>query len=122
MIPAPQPIPTPGRGPEVIPYLVELLDSGELLDVLATNRIPTCSRLELLERALKIQLVVSEALARELGTDLRTALLQRHEVGLLRYGLPLQPFNGRQAMWDALEEGLDQSAYLTQALLEGAKR
>lgn len=42
----------------------------------------------------------------------------RKQVGIARYGTPLQPFNGRDALWDAYEEALDLACYLKQALLE----
>ena len=42
----------------------------------------------------------------------------RDAVGRERYGVPLQPNNGRDALRDAYEEALDLCAYLRQALLE----
>jgi hypothetical protein len=42
----------------------------------------------------------------------------RDHVGRKRYGVPLQPFNGRDALRDAYEEALDLAVYLKQALLE----
>lgn len=42
----------------------------------------------------------------------------RHEVGVKRYGVALQPFNGRNALRDAYEECLDMAAYLKQAIIE----
>lgn len=42
----------------------------------------------------------------------------RDQVGRARYGVPLQPHNGRDALRDAYEEALDLCAYLRQALLE----
>lgn len=46
--------------------------------------------------------------------DIRT----RREVGIERYGTPLQPFNGRDALRDAYEEALDLAMYLRQAIEE----
>lgn len=43
---------------------------------------------------------------------------QRDSVGRKRYGTPLQPFNGRDALRDAYEEALDLCVYLRQALYE----
>jgi hypothetical protein len=43
---------------------------------------------------------------------------QRDQVGRARYGTPLQPHNGRDALRDAYEEALDQAVYLRQALYE----
>jgi len=42
----------------------------------------------------------------------------RDQLGRERYGVPLQPNNGRDALRDAYEEALDLCAYLRQALLE----
>lgn len=42
----------------------------------------------------------------------------RDAVGRERYGVPLQPHNGRDALRDAYEEALDLCAYLKQAMLE----
>jgi hypothetical protein len=42
----------------------------------------------------------------------------RRSVGIERYGTPLQPFNGRDALRDAYEEALDLACYLRQALEE----
>lgn len=42
----------------------------------------------------------------------------RHEMGIAKYGTPLQPFNGRDALWDAYQEALDLAVYLRQAILE----
>lgn len=48
------------------------------------------------------------------------ALRQRLEVGIRRYGQPLQAFNGRDAAQDAFEEILDLSVYLAQIRIEMA--
>lgn len=42
----------------------------------------------------------------------------RHRVGVARYGVPLQPGNGRDALLDVYEEELDRVAYAMQGLLE----
>ncbi len=42
----------------------------------------------------------------------------RDDLGRRRYGVPLQPHNGRDALRDALEEALDLVAYLRQAIYE----
>lgn len=42
----------------------------------------------------------------------------RDRVGRIRYGVPLQPHNGRDALRDAYEEALDLCAYLRQAIME----
>lgn len=46
---------------------------------------------------------------------------QRHQKGVETYGVPLQPFNGRDALQDAYEECLDMAVYLRQAIEERGK-
>jgi hypothetical protein len=53
------------------------------------------------------------------GTALVQMMLARHELGKQRYGVGLQPFNGRDALQDAMEEILDLIVYLEQAAMEG---
>jgi hypothetical protein len=43
---------------------------------------------------------------------------QRKQIGIERYGTPLQPFNGRDALQDAYEEAIDLCMYLKQLILE----
>lgn len=43
---------------------------------------------------------------------------ERDQVGRERYGTPLQPFNGRDALVDAYQEALDLVVYLRQAIYE----
>lgn len=43
---------------------------------------------------------------------------ERDTVGRERYGTPLQPFNGRDALVDAYQEALDLVVYLRQAIWE----
>ena len=45
-------------------------------------------------------------------------MANRDQVGRARYGVPLQPHNGRDALRDAYEEALDLCAYLRQAIME----
>lgn len=45
-------------------------------------------------------------------------LAARRSLGTERYGTPLQPHNGRDALRDAYEECLDQACYLRQAIEE----
>lgn len=45
----------------------------------------------------------------------------RKEVGIQRYGVALQPFNGRNALQDAYEEALDLTQYLKQVIIENEK-
>jgi hypothetical protein len=42
----------------------------------------------------------------------------RDREGRCRYGTPLQPHNGRDALLDAYQEALDLAVYLRQALYE----
>ncbi len=56
---------------------------------------------------------------RERVTDaLIEDLRARTALGIQRYGRPLETFNGRDALKDALEECLDLAQYLKQALME----
>lgn len=45
-------------------------------------------------------------------------LEERLQLGIRRYGQPLQPHNGRNALRDAYEESLDLCVYLRSALYE----
>jgi hypothetical protein len=45
-------------------------------------------------------------------------MCERDRVGRARYGTPLQPNNGRDALKDAYQEALDLAAYLRQAIHE----
>ncbi|HET8689283.1 MAG TPA: hypothetical protein VFM18_21945 [Methanosarcina sp.] len=54
--------------------------------------------------------------------DILTSALEdvksRNEFGIKKYGIPLQPFNGRNALQDAYEEVLDLVAYVRQVKYE----
>lgn len=43
---------------------------------------------------------------------------ERNQFGINKYGIPLQPNNGRDALVDAYQEALDLCVYLRQALWE----
>ena len=45
-------------------------------------------------------------------------MMVRDYVGETKYGTPLQPFNGRDALVDAYQEALDLAVYLRQAIYE----
>lgn len=45
-------------------------------------------------------------------------MVDRDQLGRKRYGVPLQPHNGRDALKDAYEEALDLVVYLRQAIYE----
>ena len=45
-------------------------------------------------------------------------LLERKKLGIERYGVALQAGNGRDALQDALDEALDLTVYLMQAIAE----
>ncbi len=49
-------------------------------------------------------------------------ILERLNLGIERYGTPLQPFNGRDARRDLIEELLDALFYVTQLYLEEKDR
>lgn len=46
----------------------------------------------------------------------------RDAAGRAKYGTPLQPHNGRDALVDAYQEALDLAVYLRQAIEERKKR
>jgi len=46
-------------------------------------------------------------------------MVDRHRIGVERYGVPLQAGNGRDALIDAYQEALDLCAYMRQAHEEG---
>lgn len=46
--------------------------------------------------------------------DVQTRIAQ----GIARYGVPLRPFNGRDALLDAYQEAMDLLFYLRQAIEE----
>jgi hypothetical protein len=48
----------------------------------------------------------------------RDDLVERERVGVARYGTPLQPYNGRDALLDAYQECMDMACYLKQAIME----
>lgn len=54
--------------------------------------------------------------------DVQTAVIRdivaRRELGISRYGTPLQPHNGRDALRDLYEELLDGAMYARQLMLE----
>lgn len=43
---------------------------------------------------------------------------ERLDFGIKKYGTPLQPFNDRRSLSDALDEALDLSVYLLQEIVE----
>lgn len=45
-------------------------------------------------------------------------MVERKRIGIERYGVPLQPFNGRDALIDAYQEALDLAVYLRQLVEE----
>jgi len=45
-------------------------------------------------------------------------MVERNATGIAKYGMPLQPFNGRDVLLDAYEEALDLTVYLRSALYE----
>jgi hypothetical protein len=85
-----QPAPVANKEPPVWPLVIECLESRW-----AHARDPSI-----------VRLVVE---------DMR----DRDRVGRERYGVPLQPHNGRDALIDAYHEALDCCAYTRQAIDEG---
>ncbi len=47
-----------------------------------------------------------------------TDMVNRNEMGIKKYGTPLQPFNGRNSLQDAYEEVLDLAVYLRNLIEE----
>lgn len=45
-------------------------------------------------------------------------MVERKQLGIQRYGTPLQAHNGRDALLDAYQEALDLALYLRQAIYE----
>ena len=45
-------------------------------------------------------------------------MVKRNQFGKSKYGVGLQPFNGRDVLQDAYEEALDLCVYLRQAIYE----
>lgn len=55
------------------------------------------------------------------GRALRKRLDQRDAYGLGKYKKPLEPFDGRRTLVDALDEALDMAMYLQKEILERKK-
>lgn len=49
-------------------------------------------------------------------------MVNRNNIGVAKYGTPLQPFNGRNSLQDAYEEVLDLAVYLKNAIVESEKK
>lgn len=49
-------------------------------------------------------------------------MAERKQIGIGRYGVPLRPNNGRDALVDAYEEVLDLACYLRQRIEEDRER
>lgn len=47
---------------------------------------------------------------------------ERKQLGIRRYGQPLRAYNGRDALLDAYQEGIDMAVYLLQAVQECGPR
>lgn len=47
-----------------------------------------------------------------------TDFARRNEVGLVEYGVTMQPHDGRDSLWDAYEEALDLAVYLRKLIWE----
>lgn len=65
-----------------------------------------------------VEAVLRAGTTDDLDLALVEALRARQELGVQRYGTTLQRGNGRDALVDAIQEGLDMIAYLAQAGLE----
>ena len=56
-----------------------------------------------------------------LSDTLQPYAAERRRQGIERYGTPLQPHNGRDALYDAMQEALDLVVYLRQAEMEESR-
>jgi hypothetical protein len=63
-------------------------------------------------------LVIETAHTWNYPTAMLDDMRKRDAIGRERYGVALQPFNGRNALQDAYEEALDLVVYLRQAMEE----
>lgn len=68
----------------------------------------------------RLILRLTQLFAAHLGTDLAADMRERDATGRQRYGTPLQPHNGREALKDAYQELLDAAVYIRQHLYEQA--
>lgn len=66
------------------------------------------------EAEIKAQLGVDDKVAMYVVND----MAERHMTGVKKYGVALQPSNGRNALVDAYQEALDLCAYLGQDCME----
>lgn len=64
------------------------------------------------------QLSLANPQQRDIITKVIADIEARDKNGIAKYGTRLQPFNGRDALWDAYEEALDKAVYTRQALYE----
>lgn len=62
--------------------------------------------------------LVIRDVARSSTVLLQEAFLARRNLGIERYGTELKTNNGRDALTDAYQEGLDKALYLRQAIAE----
>lgn len=62
--------------------------------------------------------VIRRATEQGLHGSLIADMTARHEMGMARYGVPLQPFNGRDTIRDLYEELLDACAYAASRAIE----
>lgn len=77
------------------------------------NDHPACWDL-VIEDLREAKFVAHKVRVEETLVDMR----ERDQVGFERYGTRLQPFNGRDSLIDAYQEGLDLCVYLRTALYE----
>jgi hypothetical protein len=97
--PGDQPPPTPNEGEAVWPKVIEAVKLAQERSTLMGDD----------ELAARYAPVIADMEARD-------------RLGRERYGTPLQPFNGRDALRDLYEELLDASAYAMQVSMEAPAR
>ena len=66
-------------------------------------------------------MVIDDVIRYGLRPELVGLMEERDRIGREKYGTPLQPFNGRDPIVDALQEALDLAVYLRQALHESGE-
>jgi len=64
---------------------------------------------------------LKENMPKELFLEVRKNMKERDNIGKERYNTRLQPFNNRDALIDAVQEGYDLLVYIKQQLLEDQK-
>jgi hypothetical protein len=65
-----------------------------------------------------IGFIRGEHFSNDVSFEITSGIEQRRELGIKKYGTPVQTFNGRDALLDAWQESLDLLTYIYQLDLE----